>query len=643
MQKADVAETTRYKSLPTFLKVLFLVLSGVGMGLAVFRIFHFSIMGYTILDYGYYYLLIAIYLSCAFLILPARKKDQGVPWFDLVAIVLIFGIAFYFFLNSWEIMIRGWVPPSTSNFILACIISLAVLEGARRMGGKIYLFIALVIGLYPLVADYMPGVLWGRSFPIIEMVGLHVFGSEGLVGLPSRVMGDLIIGFLIFAGVLIATGAGDFFMKLATAFLGRFRGGPAKVAVVASGFFGSLSGSALSNVASTGSFTIPMMKRLGYPSAYAGAIEACASTGGVLMPPVMGAVAFIMCVVLGEEYAVIMVAAAIPAILYYWGLLLQVDLYAAKAGLSRLPQEEIPSIRQTLREGWPFLFVLVFLVWGLAYMRWEAQAPFYASALMILLSFTSKKTRLTPKRIVETIAMIGKLVAQTMAIVFPIGFIIVGLTATGVSASLTATVVSLGGESIIIVLAVGAIACYVLGMIGLLAPAYIFLAVTLAPSVIVAGGLNELSVHLFIMYYAMLSLITPPVALAAFLASTIAGANAMQTGLRAMRLGIVLYFIPFFFVFNPALILQDAHVLETLWLFTQCLLGIALIAAGLEGYIWRVGKIGWLARLLIGSAGFLIAFPDLKTTLIGVPLAVVIIGVILILRRRPGKVTKIAI
>jgi TRAP transporter 4TM/12TM fusion protein len=642
MQKTGMAETTRYESLPTFLKVLFIVLSSVGMGLAVFRIFHLSIMGYTLLDYGYYYLLFAIYLSCAFLILPARKKDRRVPWFDLVAITLIFGIAFYFFLNSWEIMIRGWVPPSPGNFLLACILILAVLEGARRMGGKIYLVIALVIGLYPLIAEHMPGVLWGRSFSIIETVGLHVFGSEGLVGLPSRVMGDLIIGFLIFAGVLIASGAGDFFMKLATAFLGRFRGGPAKVAVVASGFFGSLSGSALSNVASTGSFTIPMMKRLGYPSDYAGAIEACASTGGVLMPPVMGAVAFIMCVVLGMEYAVIMVAAAIPAILYYWGLLLQVDLYAAKAGLSRLPQEEIPSIRQTLREGWPFLFVLAFLVWGLAYMRWEAQAPFYASGLMILLSFTSKKTRLTPKRIVETIAMIGKLVAQTMAIVFPIGLIIVGLTSTGVSAALTATVVSLGGETIIIVLAVGAIACYILGMIGLLAPAYIFLAVTLAPSVIVAGNLNELSVHLFIMYYAMLSLITPPVALAAFLASTIAGANAMKTGFRAMRLGIVLYFIPFFFVFNPALILQDSSLLETLWLFIQCLLGIALIAAGLEGYIWKVGKIGWLARLLLGSAGFLIAFPDLKTTLIGVPLALLTIAIILILRRRPGKVTAIA-
>jgi TRAP-type uncharacterized transport system fused permease subunit len=276
-------------------------------------------------------------------------------------------------------------------------------------------------------------------------------------------------------------------------------------------------------------------------------------------------------------------------------------------------------------------------------MRWEAQAPFYASALMILLSFIRKETRLTPKRIVGTITIMGKLIAQTMAIVFPIGFIIVGLTSTGVSAALTAAVVSLGGESIIVVLAVGAIACYILGMIGLLAPAYIFLAVTLAPSVIVAGGLNELAVHLFIMYYAMLSLITPPVALAAFMGATIAGGNAIKTAFHAMRLGIVLYFIPFFFVFNPALILQDASVLETLWLFVQCLLGIALIAAGLEGYLWKVGKIGWLARLLLASAGFLIAFPDLKTTLIGVPIAALIIAVILISRRRPGKVITNAI
>lgn len=642
MQKVDVAESTRYENLPKFLKVIFVVLSSVGVGLAVLFIYRFPIMRLIFVDYGYYYLLIALYLSCAFLVLPARKKDRSVPWFDLVAASLVFGIGFYFFLHSWEIMLIGWVPPSLTNFLLACILVFAVLEGARRMGGQIFLAVATVLTLYPLIADYMPGLLWGLSFPVVETAGLHVFGSEGLMGLPSRVMGNFIIGFLVFAGVLIASGAGSFFLRLASALLGRFRGGPAKVAVISSAFFGSLSGSALSNIAATGSFTIPMMKRQGYPPHYAGAVEACASTGGVLMPPVMGTVAFVMAVMLGIEYVVVMIVAAIPSILYFYGILIQVDAYAARVGLSGLPKEEIPSLSQTLREGWPFLFVLAFLVWGLAYMRWEAQAPFYASALMFLLSFTRRETMMTPKRIVETLAMMGKLITQTMAAILPIGLIVVGLTATGVSAAFTGAAVSLGGENILVLLAIGAITCYILGMTGLLAPAYIFLAVTMAPAIISAGELNPLAVHLFVAYYAMLSLITPPVALGAFLGATIAGAQAMRTAFQAVRLGVVIFFIPFFFVFNPALILQGPSLLETLYLFLQCLLGIALIAAGLEGYLWKVGKVGLLARPLLGLAGFLIAFPDLNTTLIGVPLALLIIVVILILRRRLGNVTTTA-
>lgn len=617
-QKVTEAESTRLGYLPAYLQVILVVLTSIGILLAVSFVFHVGEVRRVFSHYTYFYTLITIFLSLAFLVLPARKKDQkNVPWYDLAIASIVFGIGFYFTLHSWEILLIGWARPSLLNFILASILLLAVLEGARRTGGLIFFSLVLLLTLYPLFADEMPGILRGVSWSLNNTVGLHVFGSEGLLGVPSRVMGGFIFGFLIFAGVMIASGAGEFFMKLALGLLGRKRGGPAKVAVIASALFGSLSGSALSNIVGTGTFTIPLMKRTGFPPHYAGAIEACASTGGVLMPPVMGAVAFIMAVMLGEPYSTIMLVAIIPAILYYYGMLVQVDLHAAKHRFSGLPREEIPSLRATLKEGWPFLFVIIFLIWGLGFMWWEAKAPLYASGVMLLLSFTRRETMMTPKRIVASIATIGKLVAQTQAVLLPIGLIIVGLGVTGVSARFTGAAIALAGENVALLLIIGAATCYLLGMSGMLAPAYIFLAVTLAPALITAGGLDRLAVHLFIAYYSMLSLITPPVAIGAFLAATLADAPNMKTGFASMRIGIVLLIIPFFFVFNPALVLRGGSLIESLYLFIQCLVGIALLGAGFEGYLWKVGNLVWLVRLLFVASGFLIAFPDLNSTLIG--------------------------
>jgi len=638
--KVVQAEATRQGHLPTYLQVILVVLTSIGVILSVLFIFHIGGVRGVFSHYTYFYTLITVFLSISFLILPARKKDRTkVPWYDLVAASLVFGVGLYFTLNSWNILLIGWGRPSLLNFLLACFMLLAVLEGARRTGGLIFFGIATVLTFFPLFADAMPGIMRGVSWSLNHTVGLHVFGSEGLLGVPSRVMGGYIFGFLVFAGVMIASGAGQFFMQLALGLLGKKRGGPAKVAVIGSAFFGSLSGSALSNIAGTGAFTIPLMKRLGYPAHYAGAIEACASTGGVLLPPVMGAVAFVMAVMLGVPYVTIMVVAIVPSVLFYYGLLLQIDLYAAKHGLSGLPKEELPSLWATLKEGWPFLFVIAFLIWGLGFMWWEAQAPYYASLVMVLLSFTSRETMMTPKKIFETIATIGRLVAQTQAVLLPIGLIIVGLGATGVSARLTGAAIGLAGDNVILLLIIGALTCYLLGMTGMLAPAYIFLAVTLAPALITAGGLNPLAVHFFIAYYAMLSLITPPVALGAFLAATLADAPNMKTAFTCMRLGIVLLIIPFFFVYNPALVLQGGSIFETLYLFIQCLLGIALISAGFEGYLWKVGNLVWLARPLLVVGGFLIAFPNLNSTLIGLlflPFAALITFVIRKYKAKPS-------
>jgi TRAP transporter 4TM/12TM fusion protein len=597
--------------------------------------FGWSIRGYVFPSAGYFYLLYAAYAFCVFVALPARRKDRNrLPWYDIVFSVVGFGIPLWCFFNVASIIEIGWVPPpSTFHLTLGIIFSLLALESGRRIGGRAFLILCIVSWFYPLFADYMPGILWGISFDFPWTVGNFAFSTNGALGLPAQVMGEIIIGFLLFAGMLMASGAGRFFLNLALTLLGRFRGGPAKVAVVASGFFGSLSGSAISNVVATGAITIPTMKRIGYPPHYAGAIEACASTGGVITPPVMGAIAFIMSVITGIEYAVIMVAAFIPALLYYFGLLMQVDAYAARVGLKGLPKEEIPPLRQTLKQGWPFITVLIFLVVLLIYYRLGALAPIYASGLMFVLSYTRKETMMTPKRIIETITIVGSLITQTMAILLPVGFIIGGLVMTGVAGSLTTELVALGGGSLIPVLIIGVAACYVMGLIGLGGIAYIFLAVTLAPALIKIGSLNILAAHMFIIYYSIMGGITPPIGVVGFVSAALAGAPPMKTLVTSMRLGAVLIFLPFFFLFNPSLVLQGT-VGETLYLFTLCLIGIAILAGGLEGYLLKIGRLQAWQRPLFVSAGFLIALPGWTTTIVGVVLTVVSIAIVLFSRKR---------
>jgi TRAP transporter 4TM/12TM fusion protein len=638
MQKATEYEATRYETLPIILKIIFLIFTTIGVALAVFYIFGFSFRGQALMNIGYYYLLMALFSSSAFLVLPARKKDKRVPWYDLVGASLLCGIPIYFFLHTWEISQVGWIPASTLNVSLALVLCVLVAEGARRMAGPVYFVLCIIIGCYPLFANHMPGILYGVSFPFSYTISAYAFGTNGLLGLPSKVIGDILIGFLVFAAILIASGGGAFFLDLAQGLLGRFRGGPAKVAVVASALFGSMSGSAVSNVVATGSVTIPAMKRVGYEPHYAAAIEACSSTGGVLMPPVMGAVGFVIAVFLGMNYAEVLVAAAIPAILYYFGLLMQVDAYAAKVGLKGLPKEEMPSLRTTLKNGWPFVGAFAFLLWGLLYMRWEMMTPYYASGLLILLSFFRRATMMTPRRFIDALVKIGTLIAQSMAVILPISFIIGGLTITGTSTAFTSGLVALGGTNLWVVMLMGVAACYLLGMSGMMVAAYIFLAISLAPALVQLGHLNVLATHLFIAYYSMLAGITPPVAVAAFVGANIAGANPMKTAFQSMRLGVVIYFIPFFFIFNPSLILEG-HILETVYLFALCLFGIALIAAGLEGYLLKVGKIGLPVRPLFVIAGFLISFPEWKTTAVGAVAFLIAMAITLIRKKHEqGKV-----
>ncbi|MGI9574881.1 TRAP transporter permease [Alloalcanivorax xenomutans] len=605
------SEATRLGDLYSWQSLLFVLLVVGGLAIGLVYIFGITWNGERLLEGQYYWLFIGLFVAAAFIALPARRGQNKVPFYDLIAAAVALGISVFFSTHAWDMVQSGWnhIPMGTVMWLL-------MLEVARRSGGLPFLLVVVLLGLYPLIADRLPGLLMGIPYDFDRMIEAHIFRAEGMMGITTKIVAEIILGFLVFAGVLIATGGGAFFIDLANAGFGRYRGGPAKVSVVASAFFGSLSGSIFSNIAGTGSITIPTMKKVGYPPHYAGAIEACASTGGVLMPPVMGAIAFVMAITIGVDYATVMVAAIIPSLLFYFGLLLQVDAYAARTGLKGVPREQLPSAREVLKRGWPFISVLVFLIWGLLYMRWEYYAPWYACVLMVALSFLQKETRMTPRRLYETLRQIGVLVTQTAAIILPIAFVVSALTITGVTGALTSGLVSLGGGNIFLIIFFGVLACFVMGMAGLAIVAYIFLAVTLAPAIIDVGGLNTIAVHFFIVYYAMLSVITPPVGAAAFLAATIAGGKPMLTSFTAMRLGVVIYFVPLFFLFQPALVLQG-DLTPLIYVLPSIIVGIMLISGGLEGYLLGAGRVRPRLRFPLIAAGFAFSFPGLMTTIIG--------------------------
>ncbi|MGR3321481.1 MAG: TRAP transporter permease [Pseudooceanicola sp.] len=624
-------EITRLGTFFSWQSILFVVLCVAGLALGISYIFGIKIGGNIMLEAQYYWIFIGLFGAASFVALPAFKGQKKVPWYDMVAAAGIMVISFWFSTYAWDMVQAGWV-----NIPFGIVIYLMMLELARRAGGLPFLIVVVVLGLYPLIADRLPGIMMGIPYSFDRMIEYHVFNTEGLMGITTKVVAEIILGFLVFAGVLLATGAGEFFIDLANAGFGKYRGGPAKVSIVASGFFGSLSGSIFSNIAGTGSITIPTMKKVGYPPHYAGAIEACASTGGVVMPPVMGAIAFVMAITIGVDYATVMIAAILPSLLYYFGLILQVDAYAAKTGMKGLPIDQLPKARDVMKRGWPYLLVLIFLTWGLLYMRWEYYAPWYACVLMIGLSFLRKDTMMTPMKMFETVRAIGVLVAQSAAIILPIAFVVSGLTITGVTGSLTSSLVQAGGDNVYLIIALGILACFVMGMAGLAIVAYIFLAVTLAPAIIEIGGLNEVAVHFFIIYYAMLSVITPPVGAAAFLAATIAGAKPMQTSFTAMRLGVVIYFVPLFFLFEPSLVLQG-DLTPLVYVLPSVVVGIIILAGGLEGYLLGVGRVRSVWRVPLALSGFAFSYPGLYGTIGGGLACIVFVGLVWLDNRRGAK------
>lgn len=593
--------------------------------ISIYHIFNLGrFTGFTMFNVQFVYLFMTLSVPMVFFLKPGRfrRSDGLVPWYDAVLAGVTFLCLAVFTFTAKAALFGGWefgAPQVMVWFSFA--LWAIILEATRRVAGWPVFLVVFVMSLFPVFAGVLPDTMAAESTPIDLVAIYHAISGESMMGVPSQAFGQVVVGFLILGAALQYTGGGRFFIDLSLALLGGVRGGPGKVAVLSSGLMGSLSGTVVSNVLTTGPMTIPAMQRVGFSRTMSAAIEACASTGAVLMPPVMGAVAFIMAVFAGVSYAQIVAAAAVPSLLYYVALIIQVDFFAARTGIRGLARVDLPSAWNTFKMGWHYVLVLILLVYMLFYLQREAMAPFYATALLLVLNQIRAADRWGWAELRAFLRNLAVQMSELMALMAGIGMVIGGLTVTGMSGTIANDLLFIAGGDHLVLLAMGAVTSFVLGFGMSITAAYIFLAVSLVPA-LVGSGLDPLSVHLFILYWGMLSYITPPVAMGAFTAATIAGSNPMRTGFEAMKLGGIIYLLPFFFVLNPALILQGEPA-AIAWAIGTVSLGMFVMICGVQAYVpWfgplkRTGVLEWPCRTALFVTGLAIATP--QNPLLGLP------------------------
>ena len=534
----------------------------------------------------------------------------------------------------WDELLQDVSYRTPETLILSAIMLLLVLEGLRRCTGWGLLSVVLGFFFYATVAHLMPDAIRGKPQNPEGLLVYLAFDPSALYGSPIVVGATIVIMFVWLGEMLIRAGGGEFFKDIAVALMGRKRGGPAKICVVGSALFGMISGSAVSNVASVGVFTIPMMKRTGYSARDAGAIEAVGSTGGQLMPPVMGAAAFLMAEFIEQPYSAVAIAATVPAMLYYFGLYVQVDLLAGKGKFERL-NEIIPQAAAVLREGWHFLIPFAVLLFTMFY--WEKSPELSAIgstlamfAVGLLRSYNGRK--LTLGDLFGSLAGTGRSTTDLFMTLAGAGFVIGVLNATGLSFALTLLLVKLAGSNLFLLLMFAAVVGIILGMGMPTTAVYILLATLMAPS-IVETGVSKMAAHMFVLYFGMLSMITPPVALAAYAAANISKAGVMETGWAACRIGWVKFVLPFMFVLSPTLLMIGTPV-EIIYDSVTAFIGVYYVTAGIVGYFQR--ELSPLTRVVLVVSGAAAIIPD---SAIGMPVpgllsavGVLVGGAVLIVR-----------
>lgn len=556
------------------------------------------------------------------------KWGLGRKAFDWLLVAAVVATLLHIVLSYRELVARGGAATETDLWLGGLVI-LLVLETTRRVMGPALPIITIVSLLYTLFGHYIPG-LWGhRLIDLEQLISYQYLTTEGLFTIPLGVSASFIFIFILFGAFLVSSGTGEFFIQFANALAGHMRGGPAKVAVLSSATFGSISGSAVANVVSTGSFTIPLMKKIGYRPVFAGAIEAVASTGGQFMPPVMGAAAFIIADMLGITYLQVCKAALIPAVLYFVALLYMVHLEALRRGLRGLSRSELPALIPTIKEGGHLLLPAVLLVTLLVYGYSPMKSGLWALLAVVAISWFKERTRMGPKKILLALRR-GALGCLEVALACACAGIVIGcVTQSGLGLKFSSLVIQASGGNLFLSLAFVMVASLILGM-GLTTSAAYILTIILAGPVLVDLGVKPLAAHMFVFYYACLSTITPPVALAAFAAAGVAGSKPFPTGFESMRLAIIAYLVPFIFVYHPVLIWQGSWW-AILISFVSAVLGCVAIGSALLGYLQTRISLIWRAVLL--AAAFMLIMPGYITDLAG---AGCLLAVYLIMRAKAG-------
>jgi TRAP transporter 4TM/12TM fusion protein len=561
---------------------------------------------------------ISFTLAVTFIVFSAgskKKESNKIPFFDLTLSLVISGIGVFMIINAQRFLTRWPLadPLNTMEMVVGILLVLIVYEATRRTLGFGMMVIVTILIIYSFFGHLIPGTFGHQEISLMMFVDEMAYTINGVFGPIASVAATYVFFFVLFGNLFNASGGGDFFYALSKAITGGVAGGPAKVAVISSGLYGSISGSPTADVATTGSFTIPSMKKVGYSPVYAGAIEATAATGGSFLPPIMGSAAFLMAETTGIPYIEIAIAALIPALLYYLAIFLQVHCQAKKLKMAGYKDKEFPTIFGVMKKMGQFTIPIIALIWFLEQGFTPVMGAIAASVATIMVSYFKKETRITLKKLFHTMIETVTRLSPLVSVVAAAGLVVGVVKITGLAGKFSALIHLLSNGNLFLALLVAMVVCIIFGM-GMPTPAaYVLTAVLVAPTMIEVG-IPLIQAHLFIVYYASLSAITPPVAVAAYAASAISDANPMKIGITAVRLGIVGFVIPFMFVYQPSLLLIGSWGNIILAVVTA-VIGIIALAAGLEGWFGKL-MAKW-EQIILSVFGLLLIYPGLVTSIVG--------------------------
>lgn len=564
----------------------------------------------------------ALIIIMGFLTYPAKKgevKENHIPLYDIIFMVVGSGAFWYFTFNA-ETIIQQGTRFEPYQIVIGVIGIIALIEVTRRCVGIPILCVALFFIIYALCFGLTNPSFFGRVRYFVRNL---FYTKEGIFSTPVNVCSKFIAVFIIFGAFLERTGISEFFIQLANCAAGKYSGGPAKVAVISSALCGMVSGSSVGNTVTTGSVTIPMMKKTGYKPEFAGAVEAASSTGGQIMPPIMGAAAFLMADFVGVPYSNIILRAILPAVMYFAGIFITVHLEAKRLGLSGIPKEMLPKFWDLVKKIYLLLPLIMLVVWVSGNFMTMQKAASLSILIAIGVSLFNKENRINPKKIFEALEQGGKSTITVAAACGVAGIIAGSITMTGLANELINGIVSVANNHLIVALFLTMLCCIVLGMGVPTTANYCIMAATCAP-ILIRMGVPALAAHFFVFYFGIVADITPPVALAAYAGSAIAKSNPMKTAFNASRLAIAVFIVPYIFCFSPALLLIDTSVFEVIQIAITALIGIFGVAAGLEGYL--KGEMNALIRLLSVAGGLLLIMPSLVTDIVGIVAVVVCIA-----------------